>query len=469
MKVLASIILSAVLLCDLSGQCETWLNSPRQEDAENAHVIYRQYFKNKDYKGAFEQWEIAYNIAPAADGRRDSHFKDGIEIYKYFYKNADDEAKKKEYAARIMELYNSLTECILAGAIDYKRCSDQECLKVRAGQAKGRQAFDMYYVLQPPRGQTYEVLRESVELAGQESEYIILKPYADVVVYLYSTEQMDAATARLIHATLVDIAEYNINNNETYGEYFEAAKASMDASFSKIEGHLYDCNYFVEKMQPEYQMAPEDMENVGSIIRILKRQGCEKGEPFLDMLEAEYAEYADSVNIARQEEFEKANPAVAAKKCYDEGDWSCAIERYREAIDKEEDPKKQASYYFSIASIQFRKLNQYTRSRENAREAASLRKDWGRPYMLIGDMYAKASRNCGDDAYSRGLAVLAALDKWSYAKSIDESVAAEANRNIARFSQYMPPKDDAFMMGKKEGQTETVGCWIGESVRLRFN
>ena len=44
-----------------------------------------------------------------------------------------------------------------------------------------------------------------------------------------------------------------------------------------------------------------------------------------------------------------------------------------------------------------------------------------------------------------------------------------ANRNIAKFSQYLPPQDDAFMMGKKEGQTEKVGCWIAENVKLRFN
>ena len=94
---------------------------------------------------------------------------------------------------------------------------------------------------------------------------------------------------------------------------------------------------------------------------------------------------------------------------------------------------------------------------------------WGRPYMLIGDMYAKSSRTCGNDAYTRGLAVIAAIDKWAYAKRVDSSVSDEANRNIAKFSQYLPPQDDAFMMGKKEGETEKVGCWIGENVKLRFN
>ena len=69
----------------------------------------------------------------------------------------------------------------------------------------------------------------------------------------------------------------------------------------------------------------------------------------------------------------------------------------------------------------------------------------------------------------RRLAVLAAIDKWSYARSIDGEVADEANKKIATYSDHIPPQDDAFMMGKTEGQSAQVGCWISETVKLRFN
>lgn len=469
MKTILSIILSVMLTAGVSAQCETWLESPGKDDAENAHVIYRQYVNNKDYDNAFTQWKVAYDIAPAADGNRDSHFRDGIEIYKHKYKNAADEAKKEEFAAMIMELYEKGAQCISSGAIKYGACNDQSCRDVHTGQWTGRQAFDMYYLLQPPRAETYEVIRKSVDLTGNNTEYIILRPYADLLVYLYSNEKISAEEARTGHARLREIAGHNVASNKTYGESYQQAQASMEASMAKIEGHIYDCAYFVEKLKPEYEADPSNVDNLVEIIKTLKRQGCEPGEPFLDKLQTEYAAIAEEYNKEQDSLFLLKNPAVAAKRCYDNEEWDCAVERFKEAIEQEEDPEKKASYYFSIASIQYRQLNSYSSARSNARLAAELKNDWGRPYMLIGDMYAKSSRDCGDDAYSRGLAVLAALDKWAYAKSIDESVAAEANRNIARFSQYMPPQDDAFMMGKKEGESDQVGCWIGESVRLRFN
>ncbi|MDX1478293.1 MAG: hypothetical protein R3301_11350 [Saprospiraceae bacterium] len=469
MRLLTTIICSLVLAWGLQAQCETWLGSPQQEDAENAHVVYRQFVKNKDYAGAYAQWKIAFDLAPAADGKRDSHFRDGIEIYKHFLKEETDKAKQDEYKAKIMDLYETLAECIRNQTIAYRNCADQVCIDQRVGLLMGRQAFDMYYHLQPPRAETYKVIKEAVRLADNASEYIVLKPYADLLVYLYSNERITAEEVRAAHAKLIEIADYNIDNDETYGPYYEQAKASMQGSIAKIESRVYDCAYFVDKLRPEYEEAPTDVENVKRIIATLKRQGCQPDQPFLAKLEAEYAVFAAAYNDSIQRVFEQNNPAIVAKRLYDEGDWKGAIEKYQAAIEKETDPEKKASYYFSIASIQFRKLDQYSAARNNAREAAKLRDGWGRPYMLIGDMYAKSSSSCGNDAYTRGLAVLAALDKWSHAKSIDESVAAEANRNIARFSQYMPPEEDAFMMGKKAGQTETVGCWIGEPVRLRFN
>jgi len=467
MKILTSIVCFLCVAGSAMAQCESWIDSPQQEEAENAHVVYRQHVKNQDYDAAFAQWKVAFEIAPAADGRRDSHFRDGIEIYKYKFNNSTSENDKENYRQKVIELYEQLEECVANGAIKYKSCSDQECINERVGQIMGRQAFDMYYTLLTPREQTYAVFKESMKLAGNESEYIILKPMADIMVYRFTNNKMTAEEVRADHAALTQIAEYNINNNEQYGQYYAQAKASMDGSIEAIESSVYDCAYFIDKLKPDYDADPENIDVIQNIIVTLKKQDCPEDEPFLIELEEKYEKYAAEYNAAKQAEFEANNPSFVAKKCYDEGDYNCAIEKYKEAIEKEADPEKQASYYFSMASIQFRKLNAYSAARDNAYKAANLKGGWGRPYMLIGDMYAKSSSNCGKGPYEHGLAVLAAIDKWSYAKSIDESVAAEANRNIARYSEYIPPKDEAFMMGKSEGAKEQVGCWIGESVTLR--
>lgn len=468
MKFLTSLVFSAVVATGLSAQCASWVNSPNKDEAENAHVIYRPYVKSKDFTGAFELWQLAHELAPAADGMRDDHFRDGIAIYRDFLVNETDDAKKEEYKAKIMELYQTGGECIADGAITYKGCTEQECRDQRLGIFKGKQAVDMYYYLNPPRAESFEVFKESIRLAGNASSYTILKPCTDIVVSLYLRKTIDEETARIYMKYLFDIADHNIATNPKYAQYYAYEESLMNVEIAKIEKMIYDCSYFVDKMRPKYDENPTDVENLKRIIVTLKRQGCEAGDPFLDQVEGEYAKIAKSVNDSLQLALEEAHPELVAKQCYDEGDWNCAIAKYKEAIEKEEDPIKQASFHFSIASIQYRKKSEYNRARTSALKAASLREDWGRPYMLIGDMYAKASRTCGDDAYTRGLAVLAAIDKWSYAKRVDPSVADEAQKSINRFNQYIPPKDDAFMQSKKEGDSDKVGCWIGETVRLRL-
>jgi tetratricopeptide (TPR) repeat protein len=247
------------------------------------------------------------------------------------------------------------------------------------------------------------------------------------------------------------------------------AKEVISSTYAQIEKKIFDCDFFIAKFTPDYDADPTNIDHLQVMIKTLKESGCEPGTPFLATLEEAYAQYATSYNDSLRRVYIAEHPEAGAKEQYDKGNWADAIKLYKEAIAKETEDDKKASYYFSIASIQFRKQGLYGPARENARSAAQSRSNWGRPYMLIGDMYAKSSSSCGKDAYSRGLAVLAAIEKWSYAKSIDGEVASEANKKIATYSDHIPPQDDAFMMGKAEGQKDQVGCWIGESVTLRFN
>ena len=58
-------------------------------------------------------------------------------------------------------------------------------------------------------------------------------------------------------------------------------------------------------------------------------------------------------------------------------------------------------------------------------------------------------------------------DKLQKAKSIDPSVAEEANKLISTYSAYTPQAKDLFMLGYKAGDRVTIGGWIGESTTIR--
>ena len=92
---------------------------------------------------------------------------------------------------------------------------------------------------------------------------------------------------------------------------------------------------------------------------------------------------------------------------------------------------------------------------------------WGRPYMLIGDMYASSARNCGD-SWNQRLAIIAAIDKYNYARSLDSEVADEARERVGKYNGSLPELADGHMRGKNAGDSVKVGCWIGETVKVKF-
>jgi hypothetical protein len=451
---------------DANAQCQNWVGSKTQSDAENAHSIYRQAMKMNDFEIAFENWQVAYKLAPAADGKRDYHFMDGVELYKQKFGATTDEKKKQEYSDMIVRLYDEAIACYKSNAIALKSNSPQ-ALNDKIGYLYGRKAYDMFYVLNTPYLYTREALDNCIKYAGNNAEYIIFDPYARIMVWEYQNKEMSKEKAVEVYKQLNDIAEYNIANNETYSEGYQQAKAAMDWAIRDIEKEIFDCEFFKDKYLPEYEENKDDPEVLQRVLALLKEQNCDPNDPVVKMLDAEWKAHAAEYNAKVRAEYEANNPAAAAKRAYDEGKFSEAISKYRTAIQEETDNDKKAGYLFAIASIEFRKLNLYSQARSTALSAAKLKPNWGRPYMLIGDMYGKTARSCGD-AWNQRLAILAAMDKYSYAKSLDAGVAEEANERLSAYYGSMPDKSEAFMRGLNEGSTVSVGCWIGETVRLRF-
>ena len=466
-KLLFASVLTLATVTLGNAQCASWVDSPQKDDAENAHSIYRQALKDKDFTIAFENWEKAFSIAPAADGKRDYHFTDGAQLYLEKFKNETDAAKKEEYKTKYLSLIDQAIACYREGSIVSSKCPDGSCINARIGYLAGRKAFDMFYTFNTPYSQTTEALKMALENSGDDVEYIVYDPYASIAVYQFQKGKMEKAEARAIYEELNDVADYSINKNDNLSAYYQQAKESMNAKFAVIANDIFDCEFFVEKLKPEYEDNIDDPQTWKRIVAKLKGQGCALDHPFLAEVEGKYKVWAQGQNAAAQAEFEANNPSIMAKKLYDDGKYSEAIAKYDEAINAETDLSKKAGYQFSKASIQYRKLKSYGTARATALEAAKNRPGWGRPYMLIGDMYGSGARSCGD-SWNQRLAILAAMDKYRYAKSVDPSIASDAESRLSKYRSSMPDKADGFQRGIKEGSTETVGCWIGEKVKVKF-
>ena len=458
-------IVSVLWAGQAAAQCQTWNDSPRKEEAENAHVVYRPFVKDRteqqlateldeaNFKIAFDNWRKAYEIAPAADGQRPAHYVDGRKLYKAMILKTTDDAKKKEYGEMVFKLYDEQAKCYKNEAF-----------------LMGRKAFDMFYT--PGWGysrETFDTFKKAVDMGKNDTEYIVYDPLGQLMSYLYKAKQLSKEEFLDMYDKLSKIAEHNKVNNKTYGQYYESGMAIMENHFrtNEIEREIFDCTYFKNKLKPMYEKEPDNLENLKYIYVTLKDQGCAEEDPFVQDVKSHYEALAAVMNEGIEKQRRIDNPCYDGSQLQREEKYTEALARYQECLESTDDPEIKAQVYYSIAFIQTWQLGQYSSARENARKAAGHKPNWGKPYILIGDMYARTSRSCGDDWDSR-MAIIAALEKYYYAKSIDSEVADDANKRIGQYNDALPDKQEGFMRGVGEGQSVKVGCWNGETVKVRY-
>ena len=297
--------------------CKNWKDSPQQEEAEEAHVLYRQFLKNENYEEAFEYWQKAYEIAPAADGERPFHYMDGRDFYMRKFQNEADEAKKKEYAAMILRLYDEQMQCYGNENLLY-----------------GLKVYDMFYNLRSPYPELLKTLEKAVEVGGDNTAYTVLEPYAHVLAFQFKNKQMDVEEARRAHIKIFEIADHNIANNKEYGAYYQQAKDRLAPVLDETEGQIFDCDFFKAKFEPLFRENIEDYESMKYYFNKMVQQGCPEDDPLVVEIKTTYEEIVTKINAEKLAIFHAENPGSHAKSLYDEGKYNEALDKYEESIKK---------------------------------------------------------------------------------------------------------------------------------------
>lgn len=156
-----------------------------------------------------------------------------------------------------------------------------------------------------------------------------------------------------------------------------------------------------------------------------------------------------------------------AKLGVNKSDWAMAKKYYTEAIEQEEDLRRKANSYMGLAYVN-QKMGSLSSAKSNCLKAGQLRKNWGSPYLYLATLYAEAAGTCGSNAVEKNAVYWAAINKLSYARSIDPTVATKAAKLISAYSQQIPDKGISFQLGYKEGDKISIGCWVNETVSVKF-
>lgn len=403
------------------------------------YSLYREFYKQENYVDAMKHWRWVMANAP---GYRETPFYDGISMYEVFIDKATDSLNRELLIDTLMMLYDKRIDC-----------------HGKMGYVLGRKAYSMYKLRPTDYENIYNTFKTSIDLQGDQSEYFLLGPYFNYTVIMWKLNKIDAGKVMETFDQVMAIIDNNVQAGTEESANFEKIKPGVEALLPE---RLMSCEYLTQRFNDKWESEKNDLKLVTGYFN-----GFRTAKDSLGNSCTNTAAYNTVLHQLYKLDPTAQTAELIAVALYKEGKENEAIEMFNNAIGLETDNIKKAEWSMNIARI-LRSQGKYAQARTYAYKALEFKPDWGAPYMLIGDMYASSGSLCGPGTgFESQVVVWVAIDKYYKAKSVDPSVAEEANSMIAKYSQYMPTITDLFDRGIDEGSSYTVGCWINETTTAR--
>lgn len=396
--------------------------------------LYREFFKQKNYKDAYPHWKWVFLNCPLAS---QNTYIDGGKMVSSRIDEAKDAAKKELLIDTLMMVYDQ--------RITYFN---------REGYVLGRKGVDLFTYRPDKTEQIYQVLKKSVELSGNKSEGSPLVYYFRSIIGMVDLQKLDKSAIVDGYDQISQIIDYNLKLNKDNAQQlasWENIKGNIESTFEPYA----TCPDLISIYEKKFNDKPEDIELLKKITNILERKDCTKEELFYKATENlhKLEPSAQSAYLMGTLNLKKENLGKAA-------------EYLQEAANLYEDSGDKIKALELLANINFNQRN-FSQARANALKILQLNPNYGKAYILIGDLYAASSSMCTGDDLGGKTVFWAAIDKYLKARSVDPSVEADANAKIAQYSRHFPAAQDLFFRDLQEGTAYTVGCWINETTTIR--
>ncbi len=400
--------------------------------------------KAENYQDAVKTWTAVYNNCPASSK---NIYIYGPRIFKALYTKETDAAKKKEYLDKTMEIYDNRM----------KYYSDVDA----KGTILAFKAYDYQEMMgdNADAAVTYKLLGEAIE--DMKSEMYPSDAYghymiASLRLFLKDNSKKDQYIKDYFRIMdYMDVAKEKATSksDQENANYIEAVKVSIETAF--VNSGAGDCETLENFYAAKFEENKNNEEFLNQASGSLSNIGCTQSEFYFQLAE----------NLHRLKP--SANSAIGlANRSLKNKDYTDAMKYYEQAAELESDKSKSSDYLMTLAQILFSQKS-YSQARQAAYDALKYNSNNGSAYVLIAQMYASSAQGIFSESEKRGLVFAAAVDKLQKAKAIDSSVTAEANKLIGQYSNYYMVKEDAFMMGLKEGESVFVPGWIGETTTIR--
>ncbi|MCB0806334.1 MAG: tetratricopeptide repeat protein [Bacteroidales bacterium] len=393
-------------------------------------------YSNAAWKDAVKPWRWVFLNCPKSTKNIYLH---GEKLLEEILKNETEKERKEKYIDTLMMMYDRRIEYF-----------------GNRGYVLGKKGSDLYKLRPSAYEETYNALKESVELEGNETNGPVLIYYFRAAEKMVKAGKADTTLLVDIYDKASSIIEHNIKkyqakNDEKRVTYWENIQGNIELSFEPYGS----CDDMIGLYRVKYNNNPEDVDLLKKVVKTLDKKDCTDSPFYLEVLEklntlepsALTAELIGKLKIKNEQ--------------YDE-----AVKFLQQAVDLYEDENDKVDVHFLLANVYFQMKN-YSKARAEAYDVLKIRPSDGKIYILIGDMYVASAASCGDNDLTSKAAYWPAVDKYIKAKNVDPSVAELANSKINTFKQYFPATETIFFYDLKVGDSYTVGCWINETTTVR--
>jgi hypothetical protein len=417
------------------------LQKDRVSDFLNNYSLYREFFKQEDYKSAMPHWRTVYTVYPKSTAQL---YIDGLRMYEALIQKSLDNKTKLAYLDTMMLIYDkrmkyfdNIGELMGRKADKYLEIILQLNL-TDAEMVKGVQTG-------------HDFAAKSIKESGEKAMPAVLVLYMQSSRKLFSSNALKKEAVIENYEMIMSILDKQMKNPELK----EKAEQAVPLIEKIIEdAGVLDCNSLSELYGAKYNANPNDVDLIKKIVTMLRKKDCTDTELYTKASEQLYKLQPSSdaaFNMARM---------FLKKKEYDK-----AMGYYKEAYESETNADTKASYYYEAGALALQR-EKLSEARDLAREAIKLKSDYCEAFMLIGEVYAQASRNFGNDDFDKSTVFWVAVDYFDKASRF-ASCKADADSKIKFYSNYYPHKEETFFRGFSEGQRHMVGGWINESTTVR--
>lgn len=406
--------------------------------------IYTEYVKTNNFKDAYTPWKAVFNETPWV---RVSVYTNGAKILRGLIAAEKDAAKQKQYFDELMKVHDQRIQYL-------DKLNSIVKNPTTKGSIIGMKAHDYFTMGGKDMKEAYKLFKEAIELEKEKADYFVLQEYMDVAARIMKQDESykEQFIQDYLKAAEVADAALKAASKPKDQKMLKVAKDNIDAFF--INSGVATCDNLQAIYAPKVEQNKTNLDYLKQVISVMQMLGCTEQEAYFAASEAAHAIEPTA-----------ATAVGCGYMYYKKGDMDKCIDYFDQAINLEQNPIEKADYAYKTAAILFSK-KQLSKAKQYALKSISLNGENGKPYILIANMYA-SSPNWSDEAALNKCTYFAAIDKLQRAKSVDPSVAEEANKLIGTYAAHTPKDADLFFLSLKKGDTVTIGGWIGETTTIR--